>query len=89
MTTYGYALSCEEHPPEELVRLARRAEEVGFEFAMVSDHFHPWTTRQGHSPFVWSVLGAIAQNTSRIRVGTGVTCPIMRMHPAIVAHAGS
>jgi G6PDH family F420-dependent oxidoreductase len=89
MTTFGYALSCEEHPPEELVRLARRAEEVGFEFAMVSDHFHPWTSRQGQSPFVWSLLGAIAQVTSRIRVGTGVTCPIMRMHPAIVAQAAA
>lgn len=89
MTTYGYALSCEEHPPEELVRLARRAEDVGFEFAMVSDHFHPWTSRQGQSPFVWSVLGAIAQKTSRLRVGTGVTCPIVRIHPAIVAQAAA
>ncbi len=89
MTTYGYALSCEEHPPEELVRLARRAEGAGFDFAMISDHFHPWTSWQGQSPFVWSVLGAIAQNTSRLRVATGVTCPIVRLHPAIVAHAAA
>ncbi len=66
-----------------------RAEELGFDFVSVSDHFHPWVSAQGHSPFVWSVLGAIAEQTERLRVGTGVTCPIQRIHPAIVAHAAA
>jgi G6PDH family F420-dependent oxidoreductase len=85
MTQFGYALSSEEHAPNDLVRNARRAEEAGFTFALVSDHFHPWISAQGHSPFVWSVLGGIAQATERLQVGTGVTCPIMRIHPAIIA----
>jgi G6PDH family F420-dependent oxidoreductase len=85
----GYALSCEEHPPRDLVSFAQRAEEVGFRFALISDHFHPWIDRQGHSPFVWTVIGAIAQATERLRLGTGVTCPIMRYHPAIVAQAAA
>jgi G6PDH family F420-dependent oxidoreductase len=86
---FGYALSCEEHPPAALVRNARAAEEAGFDFAMVSDHYHPWTDRQGNSAFVWSVIGAIAQTTERISLGTGVTCPTMRIHPAIVAQAAA
>src|SRR5947207_9096014 len=85
----GYALSSEEHGPRELVAQARRAEEVGFAFALISDHFHPWIDRQGQSPFVWSVIGAIAQATTRLRLGTGVTCPIVRYHPAIVAQAAA
>jgi G6PDH family F420-dependent oxidoreductase len=85
----GYALSAEELGPNEIVRLARRAEELGFETAWVSDHFHPWIDAQGESPFVWSVLGGILASTDRLRVGTGVTCPIIRMHPAIVAHAAA
>lgn len=85
----GYALSCEEHGPSELVRHARMAEEAGFDFAFVSDHYHPWIDRQGESPFVWSVLGGIAGATERLQVGTGVTCPTIRMHPAIVAHAAA
>ena len=89
MPDYGLALSSEEHPPNDLVRLAERAEETGFEFAMISDHFHPWTDAQGESPFVWAVIGGIAQATDRIRLGTGVTCPTIRMHPAIVAHAAA
>ena len=89
MTEFGYALSSEEHGPRQLVENARTAEEHGFEFAMISDHFHPWTDSQGQSPFVWSVIGGIAQATERIRLGTGVTCPTIRMHPAIVAHAAA
>jgi coenzyme F420-dependent glucose-6-phosphate dehydrogenase len=89
VTNYGYWLSSEEHPPLDLVRDARRAEETGFEFAMISDHFHPWLDAQGHSPFVWSVLGGIAAATERLRVGTGVTCPLIRIHPAIVAQAAA
>jgi coenzyme F420-dependent glucose-6-phosphate dehydrogenase len=89
MTEIGYTLSSEEQGPRELVGLAARAEEVGFSFAMISDHFHPWIDRQGHSPFVWGVLGGIAERTERLRVGTGVTCPLIRIHPAIVAHAAA
>ena len=73
MTVLGYHLSSEEHGPGDLVRYACRAEQAGFSFALISDHFHPWVRRQGHSPFVWGVLGAIAQATQRLRVGTGVT----------------
>jgi G6PDH family F420-dependent oxidoreductase len=87
MTTWGYTLSSEEHPPAELVRLAQDAEGRGFGFLSISDHFHPWIDEQGHSPFVWSVLGAVAQVTDSVRVGTGVTCPTLRTHPAIIAHA--
>ena len=89
MVTLGYALSSEEHPAPDLVRFAQRAEAIGFEYAMISDHFHPWIHSQGQSPFVWSVLGGIAATTERLRVGTGVTCPIMRYHPAIVAQAAA
>jgi coenzyme F420-dependent glucose-6-phosphate dehydrogenase len=85
----GYALSSEENPPSALVEQAVKAEAAGFEFALISDHFHPWMDRQGHSPFVWAVLGAIARETKRLRVGTGVTCPLMRMHPAVIAHAAA
>jgi coenzyme F420-dependent glucose-6-phosphate dehydrogenase len=89
MTEFGYALSSEEHGPTDLVRNAGRAEEAGFEFALISDHFHPWTDAQGESPFVWSVIGGISQVTERLRLGTGVTCPTIRIHPAIVAHAAA
>ena len=89
MAAIGYTLSSEEHGPRELVSYARRAEEAGFDFASISDHFHPWVDRQGNSPFVWAVLGGIAEATERLRVGTGVTCPTTRIHPAIVAHAAA
>jgi coenzyme F420-dependent glucose-6-phosphate dehydrogenase len=87
--TLGYALSSEEHRPLDLVRNAARAEEAGFEFALISDHFHPWIDRQGQSPFVWSVLGGLATATEQLVVGTGVTCPTIRIHPAIVAQAAA
>jgi coenzyme F420-dependent glucose-6-phosphate dehydrogenase len=89
MTELGYALSSEEHAPNDLVRLAQQAEETGFSFALISDHFHPWIDEQGHSPFVWSVIGGISQATQRLRLGTGVTCPIMRIHPVILAQAAA
>jgi coenzyme F420-dependent glucose-6-phosphate dehydrogenase len=89
MTTLGYKLSSEEFGPRELVRLARMAEDSGFGFALISDHFHPWTDAQGQSPFVWSVIGGLAEATSRLVVGTGVTCPTMRTHPAIIAQAAA
>jgi G6PDH family F420-dependent oxidoreductase len=87
--TIGYALSSEEFGPGDLVRFARLAEEHGFTFALISDHFHPWTDRQGESPFVWTVIGAIAQATKQLRLGTGVTCPLVRTHPAVIAHASA
>ncbi|MDX6449736.1 MAG: hypothetical protein QOH02_1303 [Gaiellaceae bacterium] len=89
MSELGYALSSEEHAPGELVRNAARAEEAGFTFALISDHIHPWVDAQGHSAFVWSAIGAIAQATERLKLGTGVTCPMIRIHPAIVAHAAA
>jgi len=89
MVEFGYALSSEEHAPNDLVRYAQRAEAVGFTFALISDHFHPWISKQGHSPFVWSVIGGIAHATQRLRLGTGVTCPTIRTHPAIIAQAAA
>jgi coenzyme F420-dependent glucose-6-phosphate dehydrogenase len=89
MVQLGYAISSEEIPPNTAVRNAQRAEAAGFRFAMVSDHFHPWISKQGHSPFVWTVLGGIATMTTTLHVGTGVTCPILRIHPAIIAHAAA
>ncbi|MDQ3945500.1 MAG: TIGR03557 family F420-dependent LLM class oxidoreductase [Actinomycetota bacterium] len=89
MPRLGYVLSCEEHGPNELVRHARRAEEVGFDYVLISDHYHPWISRQGNSAFVWCVIGAIARETERIRVGTGVTCPTVRIHPAVIAQAAA
>jgi G6PDH family F420-dependent oxidoreductase len=85
----GYALSSEEHRPLDLIRHARQAEGRGFTFALISDHFHPWIDRQGQSPFVWSVAGGIAATTDALRLGTGVTCPTIRIHPAIVAQAAA
>jgi coenzyme F420-dependent glucose-6-phosphate dehydrogenase len=85
----GYKLSSEEFPASELVRQAQAAEEHGFTFALISDHFHPWTDREGQSPFVWSVIGGISQRTKQLVVGTGVTCPSLRIHPALVAHASA
>jgi coenzyme F420-dependent glucose-6-phosphate dehydrogenase len=87
--SYGLTLGCEEHGPRDLVDLGRRAEDAGFDFCSISDHFHPWIDAQGHSPFVWSVLGALAQATDEMQVGVGVTCPIMRIHPAVLAQAAA
>lgn len=89
MTQIGYSLSSEEFGPNDLVRFAAEAEQAGFPYTLISDHFHPWIDEQGHSPFVWGVLGGIAQATSTLRVGTGVTCPTVRIHPAIVAQAAA
>jgi G6PDH family F420-dependent oxidoreductase len=86
---FGYKLMSETFGPDELVRQAVRAEEVGFDFVELSDHYHPWLDEQGHSPFAWSVLGAIAAKTERIGLATGVTCPTIRYHPAIVAQAAA
>jgi G6PDH family F420-dependent oxidoreductase len=89
MSRIGYSLSSEEHRPADLIAYAKRAEECGFEFAVISDHFHPWIDRQGHASFVWSVIGGIAQATERLGLGTGVTCPTVRIHPAIIAQAAA
>jgi G6PDH family F420-dependent oxidoreductase len=89
MVAIGYALSAEEHRPNDLVANAALAEQAGFSFAVVSDHFHPWIDKQGQSPFVWSVIGGVAQATERLRIGTGVTCPTIRIHPAIIAQAAA
>jgi G6PDH family F420-dependent oxidoreductase len=84
----GYSLSSEEMAPTDMVRWAQQAEAAGFESCAISDHFHPWTNRQGQSPFVWSVLGALATVTG-MRLGTSVTCPTVRTHPGIVAQAAA
>jgi G6PDH family F420-dependent oxidoreductase len=85
----GYFLSCEEFGPQELIRQARLAEAAGFDRVWISDHYHPWVDEQGHSPFVWSVIGALATATERLHVTTGVTCPTIRIHPAVVAQAAA
>jgi G6PDH family F420-dependent oxidoreductase len=76
---------CEQSPPDALVRDARRAEEAGFDFSVISDHYQPWLSSQGHSGYAWSILGAVAQATERIGLMSYVTCPILRYHPAVVA----
>jgi G6PDH family F420-dependent oxidoreductase len=88
MTRFGYFLASEEYEPASLVRQAKMAEEAGFDALWISDHFHPWLDEQGQSSFVWSVIGAIAQVT-RLPITTAVTCPIMRIHPAVTAQAAA
>jgi G6PDH family F420-dependent oxidoreductase len=85
----GYFLSSEEWGPRDLVALAGKAERAGFDGLWISDHYHPWNDEQGHSPFVWSVIGAVAQNTQHMKLTTAVTCPTVRLHPGIVAQAGA
>jgi len=85
----GYFLSSEEWGPQDLVAQARKAEEAGFEGLWISDHYHPWNDQQGHSPFVWSTIGAISQATERMCVTTAVTCPTIRIHPAVIAQAAA
>jgi G6PDH family F420-dependent oxidoreductase len=85
MTRFGFTLMTEQSGPRDLVRQAQHAEEVGFDFEVMSDHYFPWLSAQGHAPYAWSVLGAVAQVTSRVDLMTYVTCPILRYHPAVVA----
>ena len=85
MTLIGYTMMCEQAGPKQLVRDVALAEEAGFDFAVISDHYFPWLDSQGHSPYAWSVLGAAAQATQCIPLMTYVTCPIRRYHPAVVA----
>ncbi len=89
MIKFGYSLSTEQLTPQELIKLAKEAEENEFDFLMLSDHYHPWTDSQGQSAFVWSIIGGIAAVTDRIKVGTGVTAPILRYHPATMAQAAA
>src|SRR5215217_2796579 len=84
----GCFLSCEEFAPAELVEQAKRAEAAGFHALWISDHYHPWNDQQGHSAFVWSVIGAISAATD-LPVTTGVTCPTIRIHPAVIAQAAA
>jgi G6PDH family F420-dependent oxidoreductase len=85
VATYGYTLMCEQAGPTQLVNDAIRAERAGFDFAVISDHYYPWLEEQGHSPYAWSVLGAVAYETSRMELLSFVTSPIRRYHPAVVA----
>ena len=89
VTRFGYTLMGEGHDPRMLVRNAGLAEQADFEFAVFSDHYHPWLPSQNHSPFTWSVLGAVASATERMELATMVTCPIIRYHPAIIAQAAA
>lgn len=85
MLDVGYTLMGEQRAPKDLVRDAVLAEQAGFDFMVASDHYFPWLEVQGHSPYTWSVLGAVAQATERIPFMTYVTCPIIRYHPVVVA----
>lgn len=84
----GYFLSSEEYTPHQLLDQAVRAQEAGFDTLWISDHFHPWNDEQGQSPFVWSMIGALARETD-LPVATGVTCPTTRIHPAVIAQAAA
>jgi G6PDH family F420-dependent oxidoreductase len=88
MPTFGYFLSCEEYAPDQIIEQARLAEEAGFDALWISDHYHPWTSEQGQSPFVWSMIGALSQ-VCDLPVTTAVTCPTLRIHPAVIAQAAA
>lgn len=85
----GFKLFAEAYSPQEMVRQASAAEQAGFDFAEISDHYHPWLYNHQHSGFAWSMLAAAAERTSQIGLATGVTCPSMRYHPAIIAQAAA
>jgi len=86
---WGYTCSSEEFEASALLEHAVAAEQAGFDFVTVSDHFHPWTSTQGHSPFAWTTVGAIAARTDHVQIGTGVTCPLIRYHPTVIAQAAA
>lgn len=89
MVEFGYTLSSEEFRPNDLIKHAQQAESLGFTFCGISDHFHPWLDQQGNSPFAWTTLGGVAATTSTLKLITGVTCPLIRYHPAIIAQAAA
>ncbi|MEV0714789.1 TIGR03557 family F420-dependent LLM class oxidoreductase [Asanoa sp. NPDC050611] len=84
----GYFLSSEEYTPAELIAQAKGAQQAGFQALWISDHYHPWVDAQGQSPFVWSTIGALSQ-VCTLPVTTAVTCPTIRIHPAVVAQAAA
>ena len=86
---FGYKLSAEGFGPKDLIQQAVRAEQAGFDFVEISDHYHPWLDVQGHSPFAWTVLGALAARPRPLGQAPGVTCPTVRYHPAIIAQAAA
>jgi coenzyme F420-dependent glucose-6-phosphate dehydrogenase len=88
MLQLGWKAGTEQYPPDELLDYAIAAEEAGFDFIEASDHFHPWAEK-GHASFVWSWLGAVTARTRKIALGTGITCPILRYQPAIIAQAAA
>ena len=87
MVEIGYALSSEAHAPNDVIRYMRLAEEAGFAFACLTDHYHPWVEQQGPNPFIWSIIGGIAHATQQLRLVIALTCPTARMHPSIIAQA--
>jgi G6PDH family F420-dependent oxidoreductase len=87
MVEIGYALSSEAHAPNDVIRYMRLAEEAGFAFACLTDHYHPWVEQQGQNPFIWSIIGGIAHATQHLRLVIALTCPTTRMHPSIIAQA--
>ncbi|WP_414470126.1 TIGR03557 family F420-dependent LLM class oxidoreductase [Methanobacterium sp. ACI-7] len=89
MVELGYKLTSEQQDAASLVKLAKMAEDAGFSYAMISDHYHPWLEAQGQSPFVWCTLGGISQVTNTLEIGTAVTCPTVRIHPAVIAQAAA
>ncbi|MEA2507800.1 MAG: hypothetical protein QOH48_2418 [Actinomycetota bacterium] len=89
MTSYGYTLFSEMNPARDLLEQGQLAERAEFDFLVVSDHFHPWIKEHSDSPFAWSVLGGVAATTETIGLGTLVTCPFLRYHPAIIAQAAA
>jgi G6PDH family F420-dependent oxidoreductase len=89
MTDFGYTMMCEQSRPDQLVRDVQQAEDAGFDFSVISDHYQPWLESQGHSGYAWAILGAAAHATERIGLMSYVTCPILRYHPAVVAQTAA
>lgn len=86
---FAWLCSHEEYQPEALVKQAVLAEEAGFDVVLGSDHFHPWVDDHSASGFVWSWLGAVAERTEQVELGTSVTCPLFHYHPALIAQAAA
>ena len=83
--SFGYTLMTEQSRPKKLVSYAARAEEAGFDFEVMSDHYFPWLDEMGHAGYAWAMLGAVSQVTTSVELMTYVTCPLLRYHPAVVA----
>jgi len=89
MTRFGYTLMTEQSSPLDLVRYAVKAEDLGYDFEVSSDHYFPWLASMGHASFAWTLLGAVAQATNRVELMTYVTCPTIRYHPAVIAQSSA